>query len=198
MHLVSEQVRRSDDFLIGEMATTPSHHLPDTGISRSTPNSYNGSWYDALFSASFALFMVVAIRGRELPQRQETTEDHAFASWTSRLAVLAVLSLPVIIVFALLDRSVPSVIGRFREQCRLYDELGRANKTLESGPHRSTYRNPKSTFLFYDGGNRCRSKDASLLRVRSVFARPGLLSSQTSTISRKSTIVMDTMLEIGW
>ena len=109
---------------------------------------YNGSWYDTPFSASFAFFMVVAITGRGLAPRHETAEDHAFASWTARLAVIAVLSLPVIIVFAVLDRSVPFVIERFRvaasaiamlaltalvflKQWRLHDELGRANRTLE-------------------------------------------------------------------
>ncbi len=108
---------------------------------------YNGSWYDVPFSASFALFMVVAVRGRGLEPRQETAEDRGFGSWTASLAVIAVLSLPVIIVFAVFDQSVPYVIERFRvavsaitmliltalvflKQWRLHDQLRLANQTL--------------------------------------------------------------------
>lgn len=109
---------------------------------------YNGSWYDTPFSASFAIFMVVAIKGQGLMPRPETEEDRGFGSWTASLAVVAVLSLPVIIVFAVFDQSVPYVIGRFRvavtaitilmltvlvflKQWRLHDQLRIANKTLE-------------------------------------------------------------------
>lgn len=109
---------------------------------------YNGSWYDTPFSASFVFFMVVVLKGRGLTPRQETAEEKGLTPWTARLAVIAVLSLPIIIVFAILDPSVPYVIGRFRvaataitmliltalvflKQRRLHDELRRTNKTLE-------------------------------------------------------------------
>lgn len=109
---------------------------------------YNGSWYDIPFSASFAIFMGVFVLGRRLSPRQETGEDRGFGSWIASLAVIAVLSLPVIIVFAVLDQSVPYVIGRFRvavsaitmliltalvflKQWRLHDQLRLANVTLE-------------------------------------------------------------------
>ncbi|HUH63894.1 MAG TPA: GGDEF domain-containing protein [Terracidiphilus sp.] len=109
---------------------------------------YNGSWYDTPFLASFALFMMVAMRGRNLRPAAETAKDEGYASALANLAVLAVLSLPVIVVGGAFDRSVPPEVARFRmlvtaltlfvmaalvlvKQRRLHQELKRANQVLE-------------------------------------------------------------------
>ena len=109
---------------------------------------YNGSWYDILFAASFVLFMVVAITGRDLVPAVEATTDQRYASWMSTLSVVAVLSLPVIVVVAIGDNSAPRPIIRFRvvltavtmfaqavlvfiRQRRLYEELTQTNRILE-------------------------------------------------------------------
>jgi diguanylate cyclase (GGDEF)-like protein len=109
---------------------------------------YNGSWYDTPFMASFAFFMIVAMRGRNPRPAQETAKDEGYVSTIASLAVLAVLSLPVIVAAAIFDRSVPADVARFRvlvtalalfvmaalvlvKQRRLHQELKRANQVLE-------------------------------------------------------------------
>jgi diguanylate cyclase (GGDEF)-like protein len=109
---------------------------------------YNGSWYDTPFMISFAMFMIVAMKGRGLTPAPETGEDEKYGSWMASLAVAAVLSLPVIAVTAVLNGSVPPEIMRFRvlitavtmfamaglvfvKQQWLHRELKRANEVYE-------------------------------------------------------------------
>jgi diguanylate cyclase (GGDEF)-like protein len=109
---------------------------------------YNGGLYDIALVASFVLFMVVAMTGRDLEPALETTTDQRYASWMSTLSVVAVLSLPVIVVAAIVDASAPHPIVRFRvvltavtmfalailvfiKQRRLYEELKQSNRILE-------------------------------------------------------------------
>lgn len=108
---------------------------------------FNGSWYDTPYVGSFAVFMIVAIRGRSL-HFSDTTHRQGQGSWIGRLAVLAVLSLPVIVLFAVLERGVPLEIMHFRVLVTavamfamaalvfmklklLHQELRRANRVLE-------------------------------------------------------------------
>ena len=109
---------------------------------------FNGSWYDTPFMASLAFFMIVAVKGRSLTPAPETAGDRRYAYWMTRLAGLALLSLPVFAVIAIIDRSAPPEIVRFRvvitavtmfvmtalvfvKQSRLHQDLRQANKTLE-------------------------------------------------------------------
>ncbi len=109
---------------------------------------FNGSWYDIPYLASFALFIVVAVRGRDLRQISDTTERKTYRSWMGGLAILAVLSLPLIVLAALLEGGVLSEIVRFRvfvtalamfamaglvfmKQQLLHEELKRTNCVLE-------------------------------------------------------------------
>ena len=109
---------------------------------------YNGSWYDIPFMASFAFFMVVAVTGRDLTPALETVEDQRYSSWMGTLSVIAVLSLPVIVVIAVSDGTAPHKIVHFRviltaitmfvlavlvfvKQRRLHEYLKQTNKTLE-------------------------------------------------------------------
>lgn len=109
---------------------------------------FTGSWYDIPYTASFAAFTVLGLSGRELSPVEETARDSSYGSWVASLAMLAVLSLPVIAVSALLDRTIPPQVARFRilltlgtmfamafliflKHHRLNQELKRANDILE-------------------------------------------------------------------
>lgn len=73
-----------------------------------------GSWYDIPYSSSFAVYAGVALLGEGLMPSQETATEQSYNSWTMNLAMLAVLSLPIIALYALLDRSLPQQASRFR------------------------------------------------------------------------------------
>lgn len=75
---------------------------------------YSGSWYDALYAASFLYFVVVAVSGRGLTPTAETVEDERYGSWMAALALVAVLSLPVIVMAFVLNRWASPEIMRFR------------------------------------------------------------------------------------
>ena len=109
---------------------------------------YTGSWYDLPYSASFAAFTVIALAGQGLSSTTETSADEAYDSWIARLAMLAVLSLPVMGGFALLGHNIPASVVRFRvlvtlatmfamafliffKLYRLNEELKRTNNVLQ-------------------------------------------------------------------
>ena len=109
---------------------------------------FNGSWYDTPFTASFAFFIIVAIKARDLKPVPETVKDKKYGSWMASLAMVAVLSLPVTAVVAVVDKSAPPEIVRFRvlitaitmfvmaglvfvKQRRLHEELRQTNRVLE-------------------------------------------------------------------
>jgi diguanylate cyclase (GGDEF)-like protein len=109
---------------------------------------FTGSWYDVAYCGSFAGFTAVALLGRGLSSAAEATENDRFASWVSNVAMIAVLSLPVIAGTALLHSGIPPRVARFRvlvtlatmlamafltfvKQYRLNQELKRSNSVLE-------------------------------------------------------------------
>ena len=109
---------------------------------------FTGSWYDIPYAASFALFTAVAIRGQGLSALPETAADGSYNFWMANLAMMAVLSLPVIAIYALLGPQMPPQAERFRvlvtlvtmfmmalllfiQHHRLNDELRRTNVVLE-------------------------------------------------------------------
>lgn len=109
---------------------------------------FTGSWYDLPYSASFAAFTLLGLTGRELKPAEESPREGSYGSWVASLAMLAVLSLPVIAVSALLDRTIPPQVARFRilltlgtmfamafliflKHHRLNQELKLANDVLE-------------------------------------------------------------------
>ncbi|HEY6338476.1 MAG TPA: GGDEF domain-containing protein [Candidatus Sulfotelmatobacter sp.] len=75
---------------------------------------FAGSWYDIPYTASFAAFTLLGISGRDLSPGEETHRESSYGSWVASLAMLAVLSLPVIAVSALLDHTIPPEVARFR------------------------------------------------------------------------------------
>jgi diguanylate cyclase (GGDEF)-like protein len=75
---------------------------------------YTGSWYDIPYSASFGVFTVAATAGLGLAPTRETPADESYHSWMANLAMLGVLSLPIIALYALLDPQLPGQVSRFR------------------------------------------------------------------------------------
>ena len=74
---------------------------------------FTGSWYDIPYTGSFAVFTAAALLGQGLaPSTQSVAES--YGSWMANLAMIAVLSLPVIAVYALLDASLPHPAAHFR------------------------------------------------------------------------------------
>lgn len=108
---------------------------------------YTGSWYDIPYSGSFALFAAVALWGRRLSPNDERGGD-TYSSWMANLALIAVLSLPLLAIYALVDPSLPASASRFRvlvglatvfvmafilfmQHRRLNRELSRTNVVLQ-------------------------------------------------------------------
>jgi diguanylate cyclase (GGDEF)-like protein len=109
---------------------------------------YNGSWHDIPFVASLAFFLVVANKGRHLMPAAMTAEDEKYGSWMTGLAVVAVLSMPVVVVAVASDHAVPESVAHFRvlvtaatmfgltalvfvKQRQLHEELQQSNLRLE-------------------------------------------------------------------
>jgi diguanylate cyclase (GGDEF)-like protein len=109
---------------------------------------YTGSWYDLPYSASFAAFTAVALAGRGLSSTAETPAAETYDSWIATLAMIAVLSLPVMAAFTLLNHDIPVPVARFRvlvtlstmfamafliffKHYCLHEELKRTNSVLE-------------------------------------------------------------------
>jgi len=75
---------------------------------------FTGSWYDIPYSGSFALFTAAGLMGVGLTPTPETAADESYGSWMANLAMIAVLSLPIIAVYALLDPELPRQVSNFR------------------------------------------------------------------------------------
>jgi len=75
---------------------------------------YTGSWYDIFYCGSFAIYAVVALGGHGLTAIPETPGDESYGSWMATLAMMAVLSLPIIALVALLDPRLPHQASNFR------------------------------------------------------------------------------------
>ena len=107
-----------------------------------------GSWYDCPYIASFALFIVPALHGRDRKPCRESDEREGGRSWITALAVVAVLSLPIMVLGAVLERDVSLQIMHFRvlvtalaifvmaalvfiKQSLLHEELRHSNLVLQ-------------------------------------------------------------------
>lgn len=75
---------------------------------------FTGSWYDIPYSGSFALFVTVALLGQNLSSTPEGEGEQTYDSWIGNLSMLAVLSLPVVAIYALLDPRLPHRASTFR------------------------------------------------------------------------------------
>ena len=75
---------------------------------------YTGSWYDIPYCASFAVYAGVALAGHGLMTGPEPSGDDSYGSWMANLAMMAVLSLPLIALVAMLDPRLPVTASHFR------------------------------------------------------------------------------------
>ncbi len=75
---------------------------------------YTGSWYDLPYSSSFAVFTGVGLLGKDLPPGSESRADDSYSSWVGSLAMIAVLSLPIIALYAMLNPRLPHRAAEFR------------------------------------------------------------------------------------
>jgi hypothetical protein len=109
---------------------------------------FTGNWYDIPYSGSFAVFTAVALLGPGLLPTPETAADEPYSSWIGNLSMSAVLSLPLIALYALLNQRLPAAVASFRvlitlatffmmafvlfiQNRRLNRELRRTNVVLE-------------------------------------------------------------------
>ncbi len=109
---------------------------------------FSGSWYDTLVVASLAFYMIVGMRGRGLRLAEGHAEGERYGSWLAGLAIVAVLSLPVIVFFAVQGGGVPAEVAHFRvlvavvamfimtglvfmKQVLMQHDLRQANEALE-------------------------------------------------------------------
>ena len=108
---------------------------------------YTGSWYDIPYCTSFALFTAVSLFADDLNPLPRSEKD-SYNGWMTNLSMTAVLSLPVLALFALVDSRVPEKVSHFRvllglitmfimalllflQHRRLNGELHRANMVLQ-------------------------------------------------------------------
>lgn len=108
---------------------------------------YTGSWYDIPYCTSFALFTAVSLFAADVTPLLRSEQD-SYNAWMTNLSMTAVLSLPILALFALLDSRVPEKVSHFRvllglitmfimalllflQHRRLNGELQRANVVLQ-------------------------------------------------------------------
>ncbi len=109
---------------------------------------YTGSWYDIPYNTSFSIYAFVAMSGHSLVSTPETSSDKSYRAWIANLAMLTVLSLPIIALFSMLDSRLPRAVSNFRvlaalvtmflmafllfiQYRRLNEELRRTNFVLQ-------------------------------------------------------------------
>ncbi len=109
---------------------------------------YPGSWYDLPYAAALASFTVAGWFGFTLARTTDGSKKLRNPVPVARLGMLAVLSLPAIAAWTVLDRNTPPEVSQFRElatlgtmfvmtflvfvkQHKLGTELAATNKTLQ-------------------------------------------------------------------
>jgi diguanylate cyclase (GGDEF)-like protein len=75
---------------------------------------YTGSWYDIPYSTSFTVFSIAALYGQRLVPDSPKSADDRYSSSMASLAMMAVLSLPIVALFAMLDSRLPRRVEDFR------------------------------------------------------------------------------------
>jgi hypothetical protein len=77
---------------------------------------YAGGFYDTPFLLSLLLMTVVATFGPSLQPEEDKTSNREInqSLWTARIAMVAILSLPVIALFGTFEKKVPEDVAAFR------------------------------------------------------------------------------------
>ena len=150
-------------FFAAQLLITASGYLANHAIDKHL--YYPGSWYDVPLSVALASFTLVGLFGLTLAGAPAAAKKSQARVPVTRLGMLAVLSLPVIGAWAVLNRNSPSPVTQFRELVtlgtmlvmaflvfarlhRMRMELAKANRVLRGSlGNRSSYRGPKSEIL---------------------------------------------------
>jgi hypothetical protein len=79
---------------------------------------YAGGFYDTPFLLSLLLVTVVAAFGPSLQPEEDKTPNREInqSLWTARIAMVAILSLPIIALFGTFEKNVPEAVAAFRLQ----------------------------------------------------------------------------------
>lgn len=75
---------------------------------------FTGSWYDIPYAVSFVVYTAVGLYGHDLSPAAESPKDEFYTSAVATIAMMAVLTLPVMAIFALFNHSIPPQVTRFR------------------------------------------------------------------------------------
>ena len=76
---------------------------------------YTGSLYDVPLVAAMAWFAVIGLTARDLPPTAATpTASRKHSEWRSRLAMVAVFSIPLMVAWAQFGGTVPSAVRTYR------------------------------------------------------------------------------------
>ncbi|HET9408716.1 MAG TPA: GGDEF domain-containing protein [Candidatus Sulfotelmatobacter sp.] len=75
---------------------------------------FTGSWYDIPYAVSFVVFTGSGLLGRGLHPTAESRKDEAYTSAMAIVAMLAVLSLPVLAIHSFSSASLPPEVVHFR------------------------------------------------------------------------------------
>ncbi len=133
-------------FFLAQLLLTASGYLANVAIDKHL--YYPGSWYDIPYSASLAAATAVGLVGLSLVKAEPSVKKKRPQLHVTRLGMLAVLSLPVIGAWAILNRNTPLEVNHFRElvtlgtmlamaflvfakQGQLSTELAKANRVLQ-------------------------------------------------------------------
>ncbi len=77
---------------------------------------YSGGFFDTPFFLSLVAFTVAGCYGTDLEPAQELQADRELQQsvWTARVAMLAILSLPMVALFGFYESNVPHAVAAFR------------------------------------------------------------------------------------
>jgi diguanylate cyclase (GGDEF)-like protein len=96
-----------------QLLKTASGYLANQAIDKHV--YYPGSWYDAPLSVALASFTLVGLFGLTLAGAPVAAKKSQASVPVTRLGMLAVLSLPVMGAWAVLNRNSPAPVTKFRE-----------------------------------------------------------------------------------
>ncbi|MGA3318263.1 MAG: GGDEF domain-containing protein, partial [Candidatus Korobacteraceae bacterium] len=100
-------------FFGAQLLITTSRYVANVAIDKHL--YYPGSWYDVPFSVALAAFTLVGLFGLTLAGAPAAAKKSKAPLHVTTMGMLAVLSLPVMGAWAVLNRNSPSPVTQFRE-----------------------------------------------------------------------------------